>query len=412
MLTKLRLDNGVRIVAEKIPTVRSISIGIWIGTGSRFEREHENGVSHFLEHMLFKGTKTRSSQDIAEAFDRIGGQVNAFTAKEYTCIYAKVLDEHANIAIDILADMFFNSVFDEEEIQKEKKVVYEEIKMVDDTPDDVVHDLLSKASFGKHPLAKPILGTVAHLETFTKETLFSYMNRFYTGDRIVISIAGNVSEAMIEKLQKTFSAVTPTTVPYHEKKPEFVSKVIVRQKETEQAHLCLGFPGLALGSKDGYALVLLNNLLGGTMSSRLFQEIRENKGLCYSVFSYHSSFQDIGMLTIYAGTAHEQLDDLVAAILHTVGTLSEKGITEKELILAKEQLKGNLMLSLESTSSRMTRNGKNELLLKKHRTLDETIEEVNNVTVSQVNQLASELLKAKPSVSLVNRTGTLPKQFR
>lgn len=403
------MDNGARIVAEKIPSVRSISIGIWIGTGSRFEREHENGVSHFLEHMFFKGTKTRSAQQIAEAFDRIGGQVNAFTAKEYTCIYAKVLDEHAEFAINVLADMFFHSVFDEEEMEKEKKVIYEEIKMVDDTPDDIVHDLLSKASFGDHPLAKPILGTISHLKSFTKETLHTYMNRFYTGDRIVISIAGNVSDEMIAQLETIFSRVQPTTYEHKERKPSFLPEVIVRQKETEQAHLCIGYPGLEIGSKDSYALVLINNLLGGSMSSRLFQEIREKKGLCYSVFSYHTSYQDAGMLTIYAGTAHEQLEELIKAIEETVHTFSDVGITEKELHLAKEQVKGSLMLSLESTGSRMTRNGKNELLLKRHRTLDEVIEEVNNVTVSQVNRLAATLLQTTPSISLVNRHGKIPK---
>ncbi len=409
MITRIKLDNGVRIIAEKIPTVRSISIGIWIGTGSRFETKEENGVSHFLEHMFFKGTKTRSAQEIAESFDRIGGQVNAFTAKEYTCIYAKVLDDHAGFAVDVLADMFFNSVFNEEEIERERKVVYEEIKMVDDTPDDIVHDLLSIASYGDHPLAYPILGTVDRLESFTASTLRSYMERHYTGDRVVVSIAGNVSPEMIEQLKSIFSAVAPTTSEHEEIRPLFQPNVHVRKKDTEQAHLCIGYPGLSLGDKNAYALVLLNNLLGGSMSSRLFQEIREKQGLCYSVFSYHTSFQDTGMLTIYAGTAHEQLDDLAQAIKHTADVLGEVGMNEKELALGKEQLKGSLMLSLESTSSRMTRNGKNELLLKRHRSLDEIIEAINAVSLSQVNELAAGLLQAKPSISLVNRTGMLPK---
>lgn len=397
------------MIAEQIPTVRSISIGIWIGTGSRFELKEENGVSHFLEHMFFKGTKTRSAQEIAESFDRIGGQVNAFTAKEYTCYYAKVLDEHAQYAVEILADMFFNSEFDGEELKKEKKVVYEEIKMVDDTPDDIVHDLLSEASFGNHPLAYPILGTADLLETFTGDLLRQYMDRYYTGDHVVISIAGNVTDEVIKQIEETFADVKPTTYKHSEQKPIFSPHSIIRKKDTEQAHLCLGYPGLPIGDKDVYALVLLNNLLGGSMSSRLFQDIREKQGLCYSVFSYHSSFKDAGLLTIYAGTAHEQEDDLVRAVQQTTALLVEEGMNEKELRFGKEQLKGSLMLSLESTSSRMTRNGKNELLLKQHRSLDEIIEEINHVTLSEVNNLAAQILTEQPSISLINKTGALPK---
>lgn len=411
MITRIELDNGVRILAEKIPTVRSISIGVWIGTGSRFERKLENGISHFLEHMFFKGTKTRSAADIAESFDRIGGQVNAFTSKEYTCYYAKVLDEHADYAVDVLADMFFNSVFNEEELLKEKKVVYEEIKMVDDTPDDIVHDLLSEASYGQHSLGYPILGTVDTLEAFTVDTLREYMKRFYTGDHVVISIAGNVSDQVIEQLKETFAAVLPTTYQHKDEKPVFHPNPIVRKKETEQAHLCLGYPGLAIGDKDVYGLVLLNNLLGGSMSSRLFQEIREKHGLCYSVFSYHSSYQDSGMLTVYAGTAHQQLDDLAKALQQTTLRLADEGMNEKELTNGKEQLKGSLMLSLESTNSRMSRNGKNELLLRKHRTLDEILEEINRVSLPQVNHLAASILKEQPSISLINTTGKLPEVF-
>ncbi len=412
MITRIELDNGVRILAEHIPTVRSISIGVWIGTGSRFERKQENGISHFLEHMFFKGTKTRSAADIAESFDRIGGQVNAFTSKEYTCYYAKVLDEHAEYAVDVLSDMFFNSVFDEQELLKEKNVVYEEIKMVDDTPDDIVHDLLSEASYGQHSLGYPILGTVSTLEAFNGDTLREYMDRFYTGDHVVISIAGNISDQVIEQLQTTFASVKPTTYQHQDEKPVFLPHTIVRKKETEQAHLCLGYPGLAIGEKDVYALVLLNNLLGGSMSSRLFQEIREKRGLCYSVFSYHSSYQDSGMLTVYAGTAHQQLDDLAKALQQTTLRLADEGMNEKELTNGKEQLKGSLMLSLESTNSRMSRNGKNELLLRKHRTLDEILEEINRVSLDQVNQLAASILKEKPAISLINTTGELPEVLK
>ncbi len=408
VVTRIELDNGVRILAENISTVRSVSIGVWVGTGSRFEKKEENGISHFLEHMFFKGTKTRTAAEIAESFDRIGGQVNAFTSKEYTCYYAKVLDDHAEYAVDVLADMFFDSVFDETELQKEKNVVFEEIKMVDDTPDDIVHDLLSEATYGSHALGYPILGTVDTLETFNGDSLREYMSRFYTGDHVVISIAGNITDEVIEQLKETFSKVEPTSYQHQNEVPAFLANTIVRKKETEQAHLCLGYPGLAIGEKNVYALVLLNNLLGGSMSSRLFQEIREKRGLCYSVFSYHSSYQDSGMLTIYAATAHNQLEDLTKALQETAYTLASTGMTEKELKNGKEQLKGSLMLSLESTNSRMSRNGKNELLLKKHRSLDDIVEEIDEVTISQVNQLAASLLQGTPSVSLINASGELP----
>jgi predicted Zn-dependent peptidase len=412
VVNRIELDNGVRILAEHISSVRSVSIGVWIGTGSRFEKKEENGISHFLEHMFFKGTKTRTAAEIAESFDSIGGQVNAFTSKEYTCYYAKVLDDHAAYAVDVLADMFFNSVFDETELQKEKNVVFEEIKMVDDTPDDIVHDLLSEASYKSHSLGYPILGTVDTLETFNGDSLREYMSRFYTGDHVVISVAGNITDKVIDQLKEIFSNVNPTTYQHQDEKPVFFPNSIVRKKETEQAHLCLGYPGLAIGEKNVYALVLLNNLLGGSMSSRLFQEIREKRGLCYSVFSYHSSYQDSGMLTIYAATAHSQLDDLTKALQETAYTLANVGMTEKELKNGKEQLKGSLMLSLESTNSRMSRNGKNELLLKKHRSLDDIVDEIDSVTLTQVNQLAATILKEKPSVSLINSTGKLPKSLQ
>ncbi len=395
-------------MTESIPTVRSVSIGIWVGTGSRFEEKQENGISHFLEHMFFKGTASRSASEIAESFDRIGGQVNAFTSKEYTCYYAKVLDQHASYAVDVLQDMFFNSVFDEAELMKEKNVVFEEIKMVDDTPDDIVHDLLSEATYGKHSLGLPILGTVETLTAFNGDSLRGYMDRYYTGDYVVISIAGNITEELIETVKETFAKIKPTTYSLDMQKPLFLSDTVVRKKETEQAHVCLGYPGLPVGDENVYALVLLNNLLGGSMSSRLFQEIREERGLCYSVFSYHSSYQDSGMLTVYAGTAQQQLDELLKAVHETTHHLAEKGMTEKELSNGKEQLKGNLMLSLESTNSRMSRNGKNELLLRHHRTLDDMVDEINAVSLENVNSLAKKILVEKPAVSLINSTGELP----
>jgi len=411
LINKYTCQNGVRIVLEQIPTMRSVAIGIWIGTGSRNEHEQNNGISHFLEHMFFKGTKTRTAREIAEAFDSIGGQVNAFTSKEYTCYYAKVLDEHARFALDMLADMFFHSTFVEEELKKERNVVLEEIKMYEDTPDDIVHDLLSKACYANHPLGFPILGTEETLCTFTGDSLREYMADYYTPDRVVISVAGNVTDRFIEEIEAYFGSFTAKQQTENGTSPVFVPQKLARQKDTEQAHLCIGFNGLPVGHQDIYSLIILNNILGGSMSSRLFQEVREQRGLAYSVFSYHSSYRDGGLLAIYGGTAGNQLDVLFDTIQETVGKLKEDGITAKELQNSKEQMKGSLMLSLESTNSRMSRNGKNELLLGRHRSLDEIIEEVNSVTLEKVNELARRIFSEDYAVALISPDGKLPSKL-
>ncbi|MCA0988090.1 M16 family metallopeptidase [Guptibacillus algicola] len=408
MINKVTCKNGVRVVLENIPTVRSVAIGIWIGTGSRFEPKELNGVSHFLEHMFFKGTDKRNAKEIAESFDSIGGQVNAFTSKEYTCYYAKVLDDHADYALDVLSDMFFNSQFDALELAKEKNVVHEEIKMYEDTPDDIVHDILSQASYGDHELAMPILGTEETLKGFSGDTLREYMQTHYTPDNIVISIAGNVDASFMDKVERAFEHwETPSDKPKVDA-PTFHPGHIARKKETEQAHLCLGYAGLPFGTDDIYSLIVMNNVLGGSMSSRLFQEVREEQGLAYSVFSYHSAYQDSGLLTIYAGTAQNQLDRLYDTIQNTLNEFKREGITTKELQNCKEQLKGNLMLSLESTNSRMSRNGKNELLLNQHRTLDDIIKNIENVDHDKVNNMVQSMFTDDFSSSLISPNGTFP----
>ncbi|MFD1735866.1 M16 family metallopeptidase [Bacillus salitolerans] len=412
MIKKYTCKNGVRIVLENIPTVRSVAIGVWIGTGSRNESKENNGISHFLEHMFFKGTKTRSAREIAESFDSIGGQVNAFTSKEYTCYYAKVLDEHSNYALEVLADMFFNSTFDEEELKKEKNVVYEEIKMYEDTPDDIVHDLLSRASYKDHSLGYPILGTEETLASFNGDSLRQYMNDTYTPENVVVSVAGNIDETFIKEIEGYFGEFTTTGARPEETAPSFFTEKLSRKKETEQAHLCLGYKGLPVGDEHIYSLIVLNNILGGSMSSRLFQEVREQRGLAYSVYSYHSSYKDSGMLTIYGGTGSAQLNLLFETIQQTLNKLMDSGITSKELKNSKEQIKGNLMLSLESTNSRMSRNGKNELLLKKHRSLDEILENVEEVTEASVNNLGRRLFQSDVSVALISPDGALPENLK
>lgn len=412
MIVRHTCKNGVRVVLENIPTVRSVAIGIWIKTGSTNEVPELNGVSHFLEHMFFKGTSTRSAKEIAESFDSIGGQVNAFTSKEYTCYYAKVLDTHADYALDVLGDMFFNSTFDEGELEKEKNVVLEEIKMYDDTPDDLVHDLLSKVMYENHPLGSPILGTEETLKSFNGDTLRQYMKDFYTPDQVVVSIAGNVNDSFVSRVEQLFGH-------YEGKKKEITFGVptlhygkISRKKETEQAHLCIGYRGLEIGHDDLYPLITLNNILGGSMSSRLFQDVREQRGLAYSVFSYHSAYQDSGMVAIYAGTGKSQLNQLFETIQETLKILTVDGISEKELLNCKEQLKGNLMLGLESTNSRMSRNGKNELMIGEHRSLDEIIQLIDKVTISNVNDIARFVFTDDYAVSLVSPDGVMPSSIK
>jgi predicted Zn-dependent peptidase len=408
LIIKYECQNGLRVVLENIPTVRSVAIGIWIGTGSRNETPEINGVSHFLEHMFFKGTKTRTAKEIAESFDSIGGQVNAFTSKEYTCYYAKVLDTHSDFALEVLADMFFNSSFDEVELAKEKNVVFEEIKMYEDTPDDIVHDLLSKAVYQDHPLGYPILGTEETLQTFSGDTLKKYMEDTYTPENVVVSIAGNITEDFIKKVEAYFGSYQGKKQATLDENPEFFSNKISRKKDTEQAHLCIGYQGLKVGHEDIYNLIVLNNVLGGSMSSRLFQEVREQRGLAYSVFSYHSAYEDTGMVTIYGGTGAKQLNTLYETIQETLNKLKQSGITDRELNNSKEQLKGSLMLSLESTNSRMSRNGKNELLLGRHRSLDEIIVQIDQVSKPTVDHLAKTIFNDQYSIALVSPDGILP----
>jgi len=408
LIKKYTCQNGVRIVLEEIPTVRSVAIGIWVKTGSRYETREQNGISHFLEHMFFKGTKNRSAQEIAESFDRIGGQVNAFTSKEYTCYYAKVLDTHTKVALDLLADMFFHSKFDENEIAKEKGVVLEEIKMYEDTPDDIVHDLLCKAIYGNHPLGYPILGIEETLQTFSGDTLRQYMHHTYRPENVVISIAGNINEMFINDVEARFGNYKGGKEQFRIEKPSFYQEKLTRKKETEQAHLCLGFQGLPFGHKDIYSVIIANNVLGGSMSSRLFQEVREKRGLAYSVYSYHTAFEDSGYLAIYGGTGANQLDTLYETIQETLHFFVKEGISEKELINSKEQLKGNLMLGLEGTNSRMSRNGKNELLLRKHQTLDEIIEMIDAVQKEDVDRMIKEIFTETASVALISPDGKIP----
>src|SRR5699024_2822951 len=387
MIETYTCKNGVRIVLEEIPTVRSVTMGVWVTTGSRNETSDISGISHFLEHMFFKGTNTRNAQEIAESFDSIGGQVNAFTSKEYTCYYARVLDSYKEHALNVLSDMFFHSIFPEEEIEREKNVVIEEIKMYEDSPDSLVHEFLSQAMFGDHTLGRPIIGTEDHVRSFTRQSLIDYMDEFYTPDNLVRSIAGNVDKSFIPKIEEMFDQFTNESSTITRSKPIFQYNSIIQQKEPEQAHACFGFNGLAINDEHIPSLMIVNSALGSGMSSRLFQEVREKRGLAYSVFSYHHAYLDSGMLGIYVGTNTEKLPLLEENVYQTVDDLVQNGLSEKEFINKKEQLKGNLVLGAESTNSRMTRNGRNELLLGRHRSLDDVIKEIDAVDEQMIEHV-------------------------
>lgn len=407
MIYREVLQNGIRVVIEEISSVRSVSLGIWVGAGSRDENRQNNGVTHFIEHMMFKGTERLTARQIAEMFDGIGGQVNAFTSKEYTCYYAKVLDEHFDMALTTLSDMLLNSKFAEEEIVKERKVVIEEIKMYEDSPDDLVHDMIAEVVYPTHPLGYNILGTVDNLNAFTQKDLFKYMEDNYTCDNIVIAIAGNVKrDEVMAMIRQQFDRIPASKLHRSEHGATFHSGKAIRTKQTEQTHIVLGAPGVAYDHKLIYPVILFNNVLGGSSSSRLFQEIREEHGLCYSIYSYHTAYKECGMFGLYVGTAPERAQtvlDLCEDILYDVAA---KGITEEELSKAKEQVKGSLMLSLESTSSRMSRLGKNELL-GRHISLDETVERIKNVSIDEVREAAKLVLGGTYAMAAVGPMDSL-----
>ncbi|UUZ95682.1 insulinase family protein [Paenibacillus sp. P25] len=411
-MDKHTLNNGLRVVVEKIPTCRSVAFGIWVKTGSRHENGQNNGISHFIEHMLFKGTDKYSAKDIAEIFDGIGGNVNAFTSKEYTCYYCKVLDEHLPIAVEVLADMFFRSVFDPVELDKEKNVIYEEISMYEDTPDDMVHDLIAKAAFRDHSLGYTIIGTQDNLAAMSSSTLKDYMQAHYTIANTVISIAGNVDDQAVGLIEKHFGSFAVKGEPEPLQKLSFHSELEYHQKKTEQNHICLSLPGLSAKDDRLYAMVLLNNAVGGGMSSRLFQEIREKRGLAYSVYSYHTSYQDGGMFTVYTGTAPKQTAEVLKVTMEILDDIKHKGLTDAELRKGKEQMKGSLILSLESTSSRMNRLGKNELMLGRHYSLDEMIEQIESVSMEHIRELTAELLSTPFALAMVGQTDDAIDGFR
>jgi predicted Zn-dependent peptidase len=388
------LDNGLRILTERMTQVRSISIGVWLTRGSRHETAERGGIAHFVEHMLFKGTSTRTAEDIAQAIDSIGGQLDAFTAKEYASYYIKVLDEHLPLAIDILADIVRNPAFGPEDIEREKKVVLEEIKMVEDTPDDLVHELFTQGFWEDHPLGRPILGTKETVESFNAESLRSYFRNAYTARNLIVSAVGNLEHERVRELvAEKFGSVAESGESVGEQAPRVVPKILIRNKELEQSHLCLGVGSYPQNHDDRYSSYVLNTLLGGSMSSRLFQNVREKRGLAYAVFSGLSAYRDAGSFTIYAGCANEAVGEVVDLVVEELRGVKNAPVPGAELQRAKDHLKGSLMLSLENTASRMSHIARQEIYFDRQFGLDETLQGIERVTADDVQRVAADLFQ-------------------
>jgi len=391
------LANGVRIITETMPHVRSVSVGIWVGTGSRRETGEQNGISHFIEHMLFKGTTQRSAEEIARSVDSIGGNLDAFTAKELVCFNTKVLDEHLSQAFDVLADLVLHPLFRDEDIEKEKGVILEEIKMEADSPDYLVHEIFSSNFWKDHPLGKPILGTPQSVKRFDREMIRSYYDSVYEPSNLLVTAAGNLThERLAELVERYFLCLQPGSAAPLDQAPNTHARIALRTKKAlEQVHLCLGVPSYPLPHHERFACYVLNTLLGGGMSSRLFQNIRERQGLAYAVFSELNPYRDTGCLAIYAGTSIESARQVVESITKEFHQLKEQRVTDEELRRAKDHLKGSLMLSLESTASRMSNLARQEMYFGRFFTLDELVESIESVTGADVQHVARQFFNSR-----------------
>jgi len=390
---------------EAIPFVRSVSFGVWVRTGSRNEKPELNGISHFIEHMLFKGTEKRTAMDIADTMDAVGGQLNAFTSKEYTCYFTRTLDTHFDIALDVLSDMFFCSKFDQAEIDKERGVIMEEISMYEDTPEDLAVDLLQFKSFPNNPLGMSILGTQETISSFTREKFKDFMAAKYAPKNVVIAVAGNINEdEVLEKITAAFGNYTGAQDVDEEITAVYTPGFSLREKDIEQVHLCMGMPGIKSGIDESYALAAVNTILGGGMSSRLFQKIREEHGLVYSVYSYNASYYDTGIFLVYAALNPDNVYDVLKLISQEIRGMFTDKISAEQLSKAKEQLKSNFLLSLENAASRMNSIGRTLLMMDKIITPDELVEKIDAISMDAFYDVCEKIFKLdRISLSLVGK---------
>ena len=387
------LPNGIRVVTERMDHVRSVAVGVWVETGSRHEAENRCGMSHLIEHLVFKGTATRSAEQIARTMDSVGGQMDAFTTKEHTCFYVQVLDEHLPLAVDLLTDILLHPVFDAEELEREKSVVLQEIKMVEDTPDDLIHDLFAAQLWEGHPLGRPILGTREAVNSYDRDAVLSHFGAEYVPPRIMIAVAGNVThDRVVDLFGGGFKGFARPAARRTDTPPVMKAGVNIVHKPLEQVHVIMGFPGLHHSAPERYALFVLNDVIGGSMSSRLFQEVRERQGLVYAIHSGVQAYVDTGTLYIYAASDAPNFSKVLKSILKEIRDLKKGGVTEEELRRSKDHLKGSLMLSLESTSSRMNRLAKHEMHLGSFLTIDAMLAAIDAVRHEEVQALVTELL--------------------
>jgi predicted Zn-dependent peptidase len=393
MFKKEHLQNGLPVVMESLKNMRSVVLGVWVKVGARYESPEQNGISHFLEHMFFKGTKQRSAKDIAFEIDSLGGELNAFTSRETTAFYIKVLDEFLEKGLELLSDIFLDSTFPEEDIEKEKKIIKEEIKMVEDTPDDYIHDLSNRTIWGETGLGQPVLGHRETIRSFTRDDLVSHIKKYYGTKDIVISCAGNIEFThLLGLLNRNLGGLRRGSAPEIGAPPDFQNKVDVIKKDLSEAHVCLSVRGIPQASKDRYILFTLNTIFGAGLSSRLFQEIREKRGLAYSIYSFIASYIDTGLWGVYAGVSRKRVGEVIELILKEIHSLKDT-VSDSELLRAKNQLKGNIILGLESTSSRMNNIARQEIYYGKYYSPKEIMNEIDSITLAQIKELAERLVR-------------------
>jgi predicted Zn-dependent peptidase len=394
MVNKTVLTNGIRIVTEPLPYLYSASVGIWVDNGSRDESSDENGMSHFIEHMIFKGTRNRTALEIAKEMDAIGGMSNAFTSKEQTCFYNRVLENHLEQGVEILLDIFLNSLFDPEELERERLVVLQEISMVEDTPDEYTHVLLGETAYTGNPLAQPILGTPETVQAINQKRILDYLSRAYGPEKIVVAAAGKIDhEVFVNLVAPSLETIRPISTNNNRRSPVLASRTKVVSKDLEQVHLAWATQAPAATDPKRYAGTLLNVIMGGNMSSRLFQEVREKRGLAYTIYSFLSSYRDIGMWGIYTAVAKETLQETLEVISQELKKLKRGELSTAELSAAKEFVKGGFLLGAESSDNRMTRIAKNEITFGRDLPFEEILGDLDKVTPEEVASLAEEMLQ-------------------
>ncbi len=407
MYSKTVLDNGIRVVTETLPYFPTVSFGIWWKTGSRYEDAANNGISHFIEHMLFKGTAQRTAYDIAREIDAIGGTLNAFTGKEYTCVYARVLKRDMDIALDILADMYKNSLFSKEDIEREKQVINQEIKMIEDNPEEYLFDLFNARYYKEHPLGMPILGAEENVNNLSRETLLVHFERHHAPANTIITATGRIDhDAFVKKIDRLFGASFPTgeTAPPVDKPASFNS-IDVYEKDLEHIYLCIGTDAVGQTDRKRYPLYALNAIVGGSMSSHLFQEVREKRGLVYNIFSYVNCFHDVGTFGVSTSTSEQYLEEVLDLIKKEMAQLKAEGVAASELRFSKEHIKGNFFISLESSEARMGRLAKNEIYFDGYVPLRETLKSIDGIQKAQLDEVSREIFGdfSKISISILGR---------